>query len=300
MILAVAFSLLNLSLAAGLNISQPIVPKVDLEYWNTDSRILTYNNCYNYSTNRVTNSFAQPGEASNADTDEYDCAHVIRAAAADLGVVRTKFFPFQGRQDDALIALVVRPGYDYHWYRRGPDNMWTHKMGGSPATDEDNKGQKISDPEKADRGPYTEFCGYFRVINLPKEEHEQNAGQVRIGNMSGLPGEENKSTVERLLYSGRRNPQSSLRELLKDPDFYQQLLQVRAQMATAFLASQSQVRVLSRLGDRGILIVDREGLIFPPGSRVRILGEDILVFAADSVVPVGFKLPGPMKSFRAF
>ena len=39
--------------------------------------------------------------------------------------------------------------------------MWTHKPGGTPATNLDNSGNPISNPETADRGGYTDFCGYL-------------------------------------------------------------------------------------------------------------------------------------------
>jgi len=61
------------------------------------------------------------------------------------------------------VALVVFPGYDYHWYRLDSDGMWSHKPGRTPARNTDNSLQPIANPELADRGPYTEFCGYFTV-----------------------------------------------------------------------------------------------------------------------------------------
>jgi hypothetical protein len=60
---------------------------------------------------------------------------------------------------------VVDPGTDYHWYRLDRNGMWTHKPGGTQATNLDNSGNPISSPETADRCGgwlcYTEFCGYF-------------------------------------------------------------------------------------------------------------------------------------------
>ena len=50
-----------------------------------------------------------------------------------------------------MLALVIWPDVDYHWYRKGPDGMWTHKPGGTQATNLDNSGDLISNPETADR-----------------------------------------------------------------------------------------------------------------------------------------------------
>jgi len=61
------------------------------------------------------------------------------------------------------VALVISPNWDYHWYRKDRDGRWSHKMGGTPATNLDNSGNIITDPRTADRGSYTVFCGCFCV-----------------------------------------------------------------------------------------------------------------------------------------
>jgi hypothetical protein len=68
-----------------------------------------------------------------------------------------------------LVALVIAPGIDYHWYRRGTDGFWTHKMGPTPATNLDNSGHTITNPETADRGMYTVFAGYFCACSSSTE-----------------------------------------------------------------------------------------------------------------------------------
>ncbi|MBI1861805.1 MAG: hypothetical protein HYR96_12895, partial [Deltaproteobacteria bacterium] len=170
---------------------QSMVPKTHFEFWN-DSQVVSGNNCYNYSTNRQTDSYAQPGEASDKKYDSLLCQNVVTAAEADLGLESTPYFPISERDEETLVALVVAPGYDYHWYRRDSSGWWTHKMGWLPATNLDNAKLPIPDPESADRGKYTDFCGYFKIRNFPTAQHQQNSGFVRIGNMKELPrvGEE--------------------------------------------------------------------------------------------------------------
>ena len=61
------------------------------------------------------------------------------------------------------VALVMAPGYDYHWYRLDNNGMWSHKPGGWLATNRDASGNLISDPRTCNRGPYTTFCGCYCV-----------------------------------------------------------------------------------------------------------------------------------------
>ena len=71
-----------------------------------------------------------------------------------------------------LIALSCIPdGSDYHFYRQDASGLWSHKNGGMPARNKDESGNLIEDPEKADRGRYTIFCGYYMVPNNPKLKH---------------------------------------------------------------------------------------------------------------------------------
>jgi len=69
-----------------------------------------------------------------------------------------------------LVALVMAPGVDYHWYRQDSNGMWSHKPGNTASTNIDASGLPITNPENANRdysgsgGPnYSQFCGYFYV-----------------------------------------------------------------------------------------------------------------------------------------
>jgi hypothetical protein len=67
-----------------------------------------------------------------------------------------------------LVALVVAPGpgfNDFHWFRKQSGGFWGHKPGGTAARNVDNSGVLITDPQTANRGPYTQFCGYFYGCN---------------------------------------------------------------------------------------------------------------------------------------
>jgi hypothetical protein len=69
------------------------------------------------------------------------------------------------------VALVTAPPFhgqpygDYHWLRRDDSGRWSHKTGiGSPASDVDDSGNKITDPVRCDRGEYVHFVGFFVVF----------------------------------------------------------------------------------------------------------------------------------------
>ena len=138
----------------------------DSSFWNDPAHV-GINNCYNFATNRRTDTFAQPGRASGHPAATIDCSNIRTAAISD-GAVQPPPCPPDEQAPRYLIALVQAPVFspswphpDYHWYRKCPDGFWAHKPGGTPARSYDNSGHTILDPETCDRGPYTNFCGYF-------------------------------------------------------------------------------------------------------------------------------------------
>jgi hypothetical protein len=152
------------ALALGACCSQP---KFTPAFWNDAGTIQYHNNCYNYSNNHRTDTFAQPGRAAGAMYAGLTCADVLAAAAAD-GIPRLPPTGVCPNSRDK-IALVVAPGIDFHWYRLDTSGFWTHKPGGTQATNVDNSGNPITNPETANRGMYTDFCGYFCSCSDAKE-----------------------------------------------------------------------------------------------------------------------------------
>ena len=137
-------------------------------YWNDGGTRQRGNNCYNYANNKATNTFAQPGRAAGTVLPALTCAALRQAAIADgLEPVNDNHLYYSPK---TVVALVVAPNRDFHWYRldrKDPifhhDARWTHKPGQGAATNLDNAGREITDPRTADRGIYTDFCGFFRV-----------------------------------------------------------------------------------------------------------------------------------------
>lgn len=142
------------------------LPVYEPNAWNDADGIQFNNNCYNYGCDTQTGTYAQPGRASGIILDwpdDMNCNAVIAGAVAD-GLQLVNCDAGCGCKECwHQVALVISPRWDYHWYRKDRDNKWSHKMGGTPATNLDNSGNIITDPRTADRGSYTIFCGCFCV-----------------------------------------------------------------------------------------------------------------------------------------
>ena len=125
------------------------VPRFRPERWNDDRGVRYNNNCYNYGTDVLNGTFARPGFASGVTDEDHpplDCALATTGAIAD-GLISTGSEPSLADVEFGHVAaLVIAPGQDFHWYRRGRDGMWSHKPGGSGATSRDGSGNPITDP----------------------------------------------------------------------------------------------------------------------------------------------------------
>ena len=139
------------------------LPTYTPTFWNDNGTVQHHNNCYNYANNKRTDTFAQPGRRAGAMYPQpIACTGVYQAALAD-GLTA---LPASGQCScKDKVALVVDPGVDYHWYRQDQNSMWTHKPGGTRATNLDNSSNPIPNPETANRCGtglcYSDFCGYM-------------------------------------------------------------------------------------------------------------------------------------------
>jgi hypothetical protein len=141
-------------------------PLYEPEWWNDGASggvKQFWNNCYNYACNYRTDTFAQPGNASNAVWTQLTCADIRLSARAD-GLIESTVKTISCPKEGHLVALVMWQGFDYHWYRMGRDGFWSHKPGGMPVKNVDESNRMITDPRTADRGPYTIFCTFMIVM----------------------------------------------------------------------------------------------------------------------------------------
>jgi hypothetical protein len=148
----------------------PCAPIYEPAWWNdaaTGGTRQLHNNCYNYACNYRTDTYAQPGRAGGASITAMTCAGIRPVVVSDALAAYTPDSnvglkcPGKG----CMVAMVVWPNWDFHWYRLGADGFWTHKPGSNPVTNLDNNGHVITDPRTADRGRYTAFCSFFIVMN---------------------------------------------------------------------------------------------------------------------------------------
>jgi hypothetical protein len=140
----------------------PCAPLYEPAWWNDGGQRQHNNNCYNYACNYRTDTFAQPGKAAGAMYTALTCASVLPAAVKDDLEDRpgaNNKCPEEGH----LVALVIAPNIDFHWYRKGRNGYWSHKPGSTQATNVDNSGNLIKDPRTANRGIYTAFCTFMVV-----------------------------------------------------------------------------------------------------------------------------------------
>lgn len=122
------------------------------------------NNCYNYGTDVLTNTFAQPGYGSGKEWEENTCESVGAAAERDGLVSIGTELPTSQPDSGHHVALLIWPNTNFHWIRHDDDQYWSHKPGGSPVTNVDNSGGAITDPSASDFSPWTQFCGYYTVV----------------------------------------------------------------------------------------------------------------------------------------
>ncbi|HVN86148.1 MAG TPA: hypothetical protein VMW17_15015 [Candidatus Binatia bacterium] len=142
----------------------PCAPLYEPKWWNDGGQRQFNNNCYNYSTNYRSDTFAQPGLAAGAMYTALTCASVRPAAMRD-DLIDAPGANNKCPGEGHLVALVIAPGWDFHWYRKGRNGFWSHKPGSTPVTNVDNSGALIPDPRTANRGPYTNFCTFMVVMH---------------------------------------------------------------------------------------------------------------------------------------
>jgi hypothetical protein len=145
----------------------PCAPLYEPDWWNDNGQKQLHNNCYNYACNYRTDTFAQPGRASGMRITDMSCAGVRPLAISDSlqDIPKSKDpYVIQCPKEGHLVALVIWPRWDFHWYRMGRDGQWSHKPGNWPVTNLDNSGKRIGDPRSADRGRYTDFCSFMIVM----------------------------------------------------------------------------------------------------------------------------------------
>jgi hypothetical protein len=133
-------------------------------------------NCYSYVLNNPDYHWSIPGMGySLAKAGDYFNEFNAYWKNYSFQEFRSKLT--MGAQSDGLIpaeeaedkegfyitALFFPPdNYDFHWYRKDDNGLWSHKDGSLQATDKDLDRKVIKDPRNA-KASYTVFGGFFLV-----------------------------------------------------------------------------------------------------------------------------------------
>jgi len=145
-------------------------PLYEPAWWNDGGQKQLRNNCYNYGSNYRTDTFrqipggSQPGAAAGAMYTSLT-GPAVRAAAIADGLIDSPYASNRCPGEGHLAALVIAPGIDFHWFRKGRTGYWSHKPGSTPVTNLDNSSHVILDPRTADRGMYTQFTTFMVVMH---------------------------------------------------------------------------------------------------------------------------------------
>lgn len=162
------------------------MPVYEPKRWNTNKNITKSHNCYSYALNLIYKK--QFGLCKKIRNKSKKCRIITPQPGHYAGIIdekRPRYLPCNivvGRmlKDNPHIKPVGKfeklpPNYyrmalysrddatDYHYYRQDANGLWSHKNGWRKATNKDNKGRLIRDPDMSDRGRYINLCGYFMV-----------------------------------------------------------------------------------------------------------------------------------------
>jgi hypothetical protein len=137
------------------------------------------------------------------------------------------------------MALVIDPGFDYHWYRHQRGGFYGQKLGYTAGRNVDTGNAIILDPEMGDSGDKADRGGYFY------------AGlSVLINRGSQLS--QSPLLIELDVFSGRPNPRWALDERVR-----QELVRLQQRLA----ASRTTPPDPPSLGYRGFSFPDAGALV---------------------------------------
>jgi len=155
--------------------------------WNQNKYIQHSHNCYQYALDDIDHNLkkkcekqmkkinnclgmkSSPGHYSNnpkyigLEKKTANCKVMSDSILADNPEIYIIKNDKKCKKDYYKIAVAIKPGETYHFWRQDDHNLWSHKDGGTPAKNRDESNKLIKDPKYADRGQYSDFCNYFCV-----------------------------------------------------------------------------------------------------------------------------------------
>ena len=148
-------------------------------FWNNDSTIKNYSNCYRYALNfpnaAENQNYWNPGSyAINGYYQGCTKEIIVGGALMDANEYKTDFpsssafFGRIGRMEACpagcyKVALYINQNNNgFHWFRQNSCGYWSQKDGSSSVTAFDGDGNYIVDPQFCETS-YNYFCGYYCV-----------------------------------------------------------------------------------------------------------------------------------------
>lgn len=139
--------------------------------YSKDRKYRQNSNCYTYALGIPKHGVAVPGMLTNKFMNKKNrfgrenirLQPIFAALIAD-GLLLVPRPDKHNYGDVPIIAAFISKEDDYHFYRLHKDGFWSHQAGHKGVIiGQDEAGNFISDPLKADRGRYRDFVGYFAV-----------------------------------------------------------------------------------------------------------------------------------------
>ena len=150
------------------------LPPSNMTGINTNYKTLVSNNCYDYATGWMTDSFLPPG-AKGGDFDDTrycSCEGFGRKLKADgLKHISGRKVPKENNIIGAVAAVIKNSTTRFsmccfHFYKLCNDGKWYHKYGWKPVRDTHENGRPIFDVAKTFiHDGFNQFCGYFAIFD---------------------------------------------------------------------------------------------------------------------------------------
>ena len=130
-------------------------------------QLLQLGSNYRTDTFRLIPGGSQPGAAAGAMYASITGPDVRTAAIAD-GLINNPSANNKCPGEGHLVALVIAPGWDFHWCRKERTGTWSHKPGQTPAIDVDNSNAIIHWGAPVQSAVGAQPSGRADVINAPR------------------------------------------------------------------------------------------------------------------------------------
>lgn len=154
-------------------------PTYTPDNWNDNDKIQKNNNCYSYAfmdldekrSHRM--GVGEEHGLGKIKKENYNCATFEKNMIQERDGIEITTNDEKCPCGSYKIALFLdsndADNKDFHFYRQDKNDQWSHKIGGTEATNLDASGNVINDIEAADKDyinykkDYNETCGYYCV-----------------------------------------------------------------------------------------------------------------------------------------